>query len=120
MRIENKKGTEIDVCPDHGAWLDKSELLSITEAERHQAPDFVMADWFRAEKRPPADENRTLSCPKCDTVMHIEYYEGVHIDWCKEHGVFLDSGELDAILNNLRLDPLYVRKVALRLWDNKY
>lgn len=120
MRAEDRAGTEVDVCPTHGMWLDKEELLKITEAERHAAPDFVLADWFRTAERPPVDENRTLACPKCGKPMKIEFYENVHLDWCTDHGVFLDAGELEAILNNLRLDPLYVRKVALRLWEKRF
>ena len=120
MRVEDRNGTEVDVCPNHGIWLDKSELLSVTEAERHASPDFVLADWFRQAERPPVDEGRSLSCPKCNKPMKIEFYENVHMDWCEDHGVFLDAGELEAILNNLRLDPLYVRKVSLRLWEKRF
>ena len=29
MRIENNHGVEIDVCRDHGIWLDKGELSKI-------------------------------------------------------------------------------------------
>jgi Zn-finger nucleic acid-binding protein len=52
--------------------------------------------------------------------MTLEEVSGVTIDWCKQHGVWLDSGELEAILNNLRLDPAYLRGVALRLSDMRY
>ena len=55
-----------------------------------------------------------------DQPMKIQFYENVHMDWCTDHGVFLDAGELEAILNNLRMDPLYVRKVALRLWERRF
>ena len=36
------------------------------------------------------------------------------------HLIWLDKGELSAILNNLRLNPLYTSNAALRIWDNKY
>ena len=29
-------GTEVDVCEQHGVWLDKSELYGITERARHK------------------------------------------------------------------------------------
>jgi Zn-finger nucleic acid-binding protein len=47
-------------------------------------------------------------------------YHGVIIDWCRDHGVWLDSGEMEAILNNLRLDPNYIRGVALRVSERVF
>jgi Zn-finger nucleic acid-binding protein len=119
MRHETLNGVEVDVST-RGLWLDKGELLRITEAERHAAPDFMWSDLFRREKRPPVDDDRRLFCPHCGEEMKVEKLHGVHIDWCDDHGVWLDDGELDAILNNLRLDPLFVGKVALRLWEARY
>jgi len=113
-------GVEIDACDDHGVWLDQSELLSVTEVERHNAASFQLADLWRTQLRPPVDEDRVLSCPKCAKPMRLQYYEAVHMDWCPGHGIWLDKGELAAILNNLRLNPLYTSKAALRIWDNKY
>ncbi len=110
---------EVDICAAHGIWLDRSELLSISERER-QKPSVPWADFFRREQRPPVDRERHLDCPHCGNEMRIEWYKATFIDWCTDHGVWLDNGELDAILNNLRLDPLYVGKAALRLWEHKY
>ena len=117
---KNINDVEVDVCEVHGLWLDRSELLTITERERHETPSWMFTDLFRQEKRPPVDRHRTLSCPHCDADMKLEEYKSVMMDWCQEHGVWLDSGELEAIVNNLRLDPKFVGKVALRLWENKY
>ena len=52
--------------------------------------------------------------------MKIESYHGVHIDWSPGEGVWLDNGELDAIINNLRLDEQYMRGIALRLNDGRF
>ena len=120
MTQKDRDGITIDVCDNHGVWLDKSELLSITETERHRDGTFLFADLFRSEAVTQVDHNRTLNCPHCQKQMAIEKYQGVHMDWCMEHGIFLDSGELNALLNNLRLDPLFVGGVALRLFENKY
>jgi len=113
-------GVELDACESHGVWLDQSELLSVTENERHNASSFQLADLWRTQQRPPVDEERVLSCPKCTSPMRLQYYEAVHMDWCQGHGIWLDKGELGAIMNNLRLNPLYTSKAALRIWDNKY
>ena len=50
----------------------------------------------------------------------IVKHHGVHIDWCREHGIWLDDGELEAIQSNLRLDPLFVGKIATRLWETRF
>ena len=39
---------------------------------------------------------------------------------CREHGVWLDNGELEAMINNLRLDPLFLGKIATRLWELRF
>jgi Zn-finger nucleic acid-binding protein len=116
---ETRHGIEIDVGAE-GIWLDKGELLLLTEAARHQASTFEWADLFRREIRPPADRHRRLECPICAQPMKLEVLHGVTIDWCPDHGVWLDTNELDAILNNLRLDPLFVNKVATRLGELKF
>jgi Zn-finger nucleic acid-binding protein len=119
LRQEVRQGLTIDVS-DAGMWLDKGELLLLTEKDRHEQPDWMLADLFRTEIRPPVDRSRRLKCPVCGHEMQIEQLHGVHVDWCREHGVWLDAGELEAIESNLRLDPLFVGKVATRLWEARY
>lgn len=113
-------GVTIQVCEPHGAWLDHGELLAITEAERQDKGPFVWSDLFREEVWLPRDESRTLDCRHCGHAMRRELYHDVLIDWCPTHGVWLDRGELDAILNNLRLDPSFVRGIRVRIADARY
>ena len=49
--------------------------------------------------------------------MTLARYADVQIDRCSEHGVWLDAGELEAIVHNLKLDPLYMGGISLRLSD---
>ena len=119
MKHETIQGVEVDVS-SAGIWLDKGEFLTITEQERHEQPSFLLADLFRTGARPPVDFDRVLNCPVSGEPMQIEKLHGVHIDWSREHGVFLDKGELEAILNNLRLDPMFLGKIATRLWEGRY
>jgi len=119
LRQEVRQGLTIDVS-DAGIWLDKGELLLLTEKDRHEQPDWMLADLFRTEVRPPVDPNRRLACPVCAKVMEIEQHHAVHLDWCRDHGVWLDKGELEALESNLRLDPLFVGKIATRLWEARY
>ncbi|MCB9666190.1 MAG: zf-TFIIB domain-containing protein [Alphaproteobacteria bacterium] len=112
-------GVEVDLS-DHGVWLDKGELYLITEKLRHEEPSWMVSDLFRRESKPPVDPERRLACPVCGATMELVKHHGVHLDWCREHGVWLDDGELDALQNNLRLDPLFVGKIATRLWEARY
>lgn len=120
MAQERRQGLAIEVCAAHGMWLDHTELLLITEAERYQHGTFEWADIFRRPITLPADRERRLACPVCHEILQLDLYADVTIDWCREHGVWLDNGELDAILNNLRLDPMYLRGLALRISDARF
>ena len=129
MRAETRGDVTIDVCAEHGVWLDRAELLLLTEQARHVkgSPGALWQDlflsWtsiFQKPLHPPNDPHRVLSCPLCSEEMRLIRYEGVTIDWCPSHGVWLDSGELEAIIHNLHLDPAYLRGVALRVADAQY
>lgn len=120
MSHELRQGVTVDVCSAHGMWLDQKELLLITEAERHEHGGFAWADLFRRPLSPPVDRARQLTCPRCAGTLKLDVYADVNIDWCEDHGVWLDNGELEAILNNLRLDPMYMRGLALRLSDARF
>ena len=121
IMVHQHEGTvRVDACKEHGIWLDQTELLRITEQARDDSLATAWEDLFRSEIRPDADHSRALTCPVSGRTMKIEKYQGVHMDWSPGHGVWLDRGELTAILNNLRMDEAYMRGVALRLQDMHY
>jgi Zn-finger nucleic acid-binding protein len=123
MREERHGDVMVDLC-QHGIWLDKSELFRLTEQARHTEPgnEYMawLADLMRDRIQEPGDDDRVLLCPLSGKEMHREPYEGIQIDWSPGHGVWLDAGELEAILSNLRLQPSYLRRVSLRLTDLRY
>lgn len=80
----------------------------------------MWADLFRQEQTPPVDRSRVLGCPVCGEVMELVEHHGVYLDWCREHGVWMDAGEMEALQSNLRLDPLFVGKIATRLWEARF
>ena len=41
-------------------------------------------------------------CPICKRKMIVQGREGLSVDACPDHGVWLDSGELEAIIGRLR------------------
>ncbi|MED5373334.1 MAG: zf-TFIIB domain-containing protein [Myxococcota bacterium] len=106
-------GVQVEVSP-HGMWLDRKELYLLTEAERRESDGKTWQDWFRKPVRPGVDRNRVLHCPVTGEEMKVIEYRDVFID-VSSAGVWLDVGEYEAILNNLRLDDGYLRGVALRL-----
>jgi Zn-finger nucleic acid-binding protein len=118
MTQEVRDGVTIDVSP-HGIFLDRTELFRLTEAQRASASAFPWIDMFRKEQRPPVDRDRKLTCPVSGEEMRIVQYKGVHID-VSSVGIWLDSGELEAIINNLKRDPAYGRGMALRLSELQF
>jgi Zn-finger nucleic acid-binding protein len=112
-------GVPVQSCAAHGTWLDHGELLDITDAERFK-PHAFWEDLFRREVTPPRRHGAPYACPHCSVPMELMPYHGVTVDWCREHGVWLDAGEMDAILNNLRLDPQYMRGIAVRIHDREF
>jgi len=118
MRQEQRNGVTIDVS-SRGIFLDRSELFRLTEAERSGAWSFPWVDLLRSEINPPVDHERTLTCPVTGEEMRIVKYKGVHID-VSSAGIWLDAGELEAIVNNLKRDPSYGRGMALRLSELQF
>ena len=82
-----------------------------------------------AQTAPPTEEEiATLSTALAaveDTT--VEFVGGNLIPFFKNKVEFArlrkeasPNGELEAILSNLRMDPLYLGKASIRLWENKY
>ncbi|MEY3214662.1 MAG: hypothetical protein RIT28_5143 [Pseudomonadota bacterium] len=113
----------IDRSP-HGVWLDKGELFRIAEDLRDETDwkDYAIAifhSWFAPQARPEehgeGTEERGLPCPICSEPMHRDTYRDTYIDRCDKHGVWLDAGELELILQRLRHDRDFLRGIRLRL-----
>ena len=53
-------------------------------------------------------------CPICKEKMAVENREGVSLDTCREHGVWLDFGELEEIISRIRRGEGVRRTLAMR------
>lgn len=124
MVQDQLEGVTIDRS-EAGIWLDRAELLAITQAERSKLNVFDEI-WRYAKDlfAPDGDEDRgvgatprDLACPVCGKVMFVDFYQEVSVDRCREHGVWLDRGELELILARLRKDPEFVRGMTVRIRD---
>lgn len=72
----------------HRAEKDKLEKLRQEAAARREAEE-------KEERR----KLHHMHCPKDGSQLHEEHYHGVKIDRCNEcHGVWLDAGEIETLL----------------------
>ncbi len=88
----------LDTCPVcEGFWLDTREFNQLTSERRVFADESIPYEY----KRPslPNDAGY-LACPLCESMMHRKNFRkisGVLIDQCRDHGIWLDPGELEHI-----------------------
>ena len=92
------RGNELDMCPHcSGLWLDNREFKRLTSERDVYKDDFIPYEFYR---KPLPHEVRYLSCPVCGALMvrrNFRKISSVLIDVCRDHGVWLDAGELDQI-----------------------
>ena len=43
-----------------------------------------------------------MECPVCKQRMKLEKLDGVHVDICEAHGVWLDKGEIEALVESAK------------------
>lgn len=88
-------GVILDRCPEgHGLWFNPGELQKVQ----------VVMEFYDSGKLPEVGATRNPSdgkvCPHCTKSLHEETYEGVVVDLCGScAGVYLDSGEINEIIN---------------------
>lgn len=93
MWVVEFQDVEVDYCPScRGCWLDDGELgllLHGDPARRPQLPLRLLANGERG-------------CPRCGDAMRQANIEGtgVTVDTCpRQHGLWLDGGELRRLIN---------------------
>lgn len=95
---------EVEKCPEcQGLWLAKDEIHQAQEAEG------VDENWLGFDLWSDHDafsaKKSSRKCPVCDqTMANIVYgHTDVKIDYCAdEHGIWLDQGEFESIIDSLR------------------
>jgi len=103
--VVERQGIEVDWCAGCGGiWFDAGELELLAEAARREftldfAPNQTGAGPVSTSTGPSRD------CPRCDKRMDVQRLAGeppVEIDLCpRGHGVWLDRGELSALLRSM-------------------
>jgi len=90
-----------------GLWIDKKGFQDICKREEEQ--EAVLS--FRFTKETKSGESRIrckrayIPCPECGKLMnHKNFYHcsGIVLDWCRDHGSWLDKRELYEIVAFIR------------------
>lgn len=70
------------------------------------------------EEREKLKELHHLHCAKCGQKMEVTHFEGVEVEVCPDcGGIYLDSGELDKVIEERRRGPFSDALGQLRkLW----
>lgn len=102
LRLEVAGGVDVDRCDTcHGIFFDPGELDAIldqTETRRQQV-DHVRLDVLAEQETETCDFEQVayVPCPDCEKLMNRRGFgarSGVVVDQCRDHGVWLDGGEL--------------------------
>lgn len=43
-----------------------------------------------------------MNCPVCNSPMHIATIKGITVDVCDAHGIWLDKGEIEKIMEHAK------------------
>jgi len=105
---------ECGVCA--GLWLGAEVFRTLEERARNVAPAAPDPAALRAEAksrpRPPQRAGPLYRpCPTCRTAMNrinFERVSGILLDRCRDHGIWFDTTELDAVLRWIKLGGLRV------------
>jgi Zn-finger nucleic acid-binding protein len=118
MIVQAEGKLVIDRCRTcHGIFFDPGELEALIDAVGKAPPeaDLLRLNVLIEEELPRSVETRKyVACPDCGKLMNRRAYgekSGVVADRCREHGVWLDGGELGQIRKWVRAGGLeYARK----------
>lgn len=124
-QIEIEGNDKAETCQNcRGIWLDQEEFRRSTNPQRLAEKYADSRDsWFKPDSGPL----HYISCPRCGRLMNRENFSqisGIVIDRCRDHGVWLDAGELERIrlfigqgglekLQDKRLDKLEINTSEL-------
>ena len=102
MEAQEYEGVVIDVCPRcESIWFDNGELDVFIQKRIQLNPDeSPPTELDQPTSAVPQGGGRYRKCPHCSNLMNQQNYKrmsGVIIDICRQHGVFLDNGELENI-----------------------
>ncbi len=114
MEVDVERGIEIHRCIGcAGLWLDPGELESMVDDPGPTSADLPKLREGMKDVRVPTGPVRYRKCPRCTQVMARRNYgshSGVVVDECRQHGMYLDPGEFEAIETFIKLGGLALER----------
>ena len=108
LEIHTIHSVDVEECPQcKGLWFEKDELR---KAKDDADPDLNWLDFdLWSDQESFKTELSARNCPRCgENMATISYADtGVTVDYCvEEHGIWLDKGEFQAIIEALENETL--------------
>ena len=95
-------GIRVSECAECGGlWLDPVTLQTLCDDRERHADVIATLSAHAATRSTITDGIRYVPCPACAKLMNrtnFSHISGVIIDVCRHHGVWLDRGELEHII----------------------
>ncbi|GEM_PF-1734861 len=114
MEVDFERGVEIHRCIGcAGLWLDPGELETMVDDPGPAKADVAAIREGMKDVRVPTGPVRYRKCPRCAAVMqrrNFGSHSGVIVDECRQHGMYLDPGEFEAIEQFIKLGGLALER----------
>lgn len=114
MEIDFDRGVEIHRCiACAGLWLDPGELDSMVDDPGPTEANVADLREGMKDLRVPTGPVRYRKCPRCKHMMarrNFGSHSGVIVDECRQHGMYLDPGEFEAIEAFIKLGGLALER----------
>lgn len=114
MEVDFERGVEIHRCIGcAGLWLDPGELDALVDDPGPRTANVATLREGMKNVQVTAGPVKYRKCPRCSTVMerrNFGSHSGVIVDECRQHGMYLDPGEFEAIEAFIKLGGLALEK----------
>ena len=102
-------GFQAQLCRKcEGAWFEGKGPAVMRDVPPEVLETSPLAPTLVADHKPDKPLDAPIQCPVCRKEMNSYEYLGeigTWVDFCSQHGVWLDDGELPGVLAALRLEP---------------
>lgn len=114
MEVDFERGVEIHRCIGcAGLWLDPGELDALVDNPGPRTADVATLRKGMKDVQVTSGPVKYRKCPRCSVVMerrNFGSHSGVIVDECRQHGMYLDPGEFEAIEAFIKLGGLALEK----------